>query len=305
MNKTPLPSYLVMQCYGNEGVFLECAFALLSLSRLYEPAELANVQIWLYTDKPEWFNRFKDSPLDLHFRQLDQATISAWRGAINFVHRIKIEVLLDFTQDKTGNIIYTDTDVVFTHKIENLWSDLSAGAVAMHMMEGRIVDEGNPIFKKFNKFLHSANAPAPIKGQPLYNYYMWNAGLLGFNTTKRHLLKEVLTFTDEQFPKFPKHIIEQFAFSVAFQQEGNLKSALPYVLHYWNMKEARIIFGSFFNHFSNCSWQDLVKFSGMIQIYDLVLQKIRFEYNRSFTEKLTNKHWQPEPYNWEELVKQF
>ncbi len=300
---TRQPSYLVLQCYGNEGIFLECAFALLSLSRLYKTETWPNFEIWLYTDQPEWFSRFKDCPLPLNFRKIDQPTIQKWRGDINFVHRVKIEVLLDFAQNHDGNILYADTDVVFTHSIDSVFEGIDNGALYMHMQEGRVSDCGNPLLKKLNTYLHSAGAPK-INNQPLYDLDMWNAGILGFNTKHKNLLQDVLNFTDEQYRHFPKHVIEQFAFSAVFQSNTEVKAALPFVLHYWNMKEARVIFKSFFTHFAGAAWADLALYSSMIQLYELVLQKIRFGYNRTLIQKIANKKWQPADYNWAELTKQ-
>ena len=98
-------NYIVFQCYGNEGVFHECAYALLSLSRLYQAGVKCNIEIWIYTDNPGWFEAFKDCTLSLHFRAIDKATINEWRGSIDFVHRVKIEVLKDFCKDKKGNVL--------------------------------------------------------------------------------------------------------------------------------------------------------------------------------------------------------
>ena len=296
------PNYIIMQSYGNEGVFLECAFALLSLSRLYKTEELSNTEIWIYTDNPGWFKAL-NSTLPLHYKVMDEQTIRQWRGQIDFVHRVKIEVLLDFTKDHTGNILYTDTDVVFTHSMDKMWQNIEGGALYMHIMEGRVSDKSNPLLKKLDAYLRTSKAQQ-ASGKPLYDMDMWNAGVIGFNTTKKELLTEILKYTDSEFPKFPKHIVEQFAFSVKFQQAGNVWSAVPYTLHYWNMKELRTVFASFFNHFKGCPWADLARYSSLLQLYVLVLEKIRFEYNRSFTEKLGNKQWQPGNYDWDALAKQ-
>src|ERR1022692_2665780 len=121
------PNYIVFQCYGNEGVFHECTYALLSLSRLYAQGELTNTEIWIYTDNPGWFRSFEGCWLPLHYREIDKATIQQWRGKIDFVHRVKIELLKDFIKDKKGNILYTDTDVVFTHRIDKMLEDIGAG----------------------------------------------------------------------------------------------------------------------------------------------------------------------------------
>lgn len=295
-------NYIVFQCYGNEGVFHECAFALLSLSRIY-PTLPASTSISIYTDNSSWFTSFNDCPLPITFRQVDQALIKQWRGTIDFVHRVKIEVLRDFCNNHDGNILYADTDIVFTHPIEHIWQQLSAGRLYMHVMEAVVNSECNPLIKKLNRYLHSQVA-AKSQPLPLYDMQMWNAGVIGFNTSQKILLEEVLQFTDQEFPKFPKHIIEQFAFSVKFQQTGTIMAALPFIMHYWNLKEARTIFASFFSYFNGLPWQQLVALSGHIQLYDILSDKHRFEHNRSIMEVLSGKKWIPVLPDWKLLETQ-
>ena len=297
----PPKSYIIFQCYGNESVFLECTFALLSLSRLYRPEELSNTEIWIYTDNAGWFTSFKNCTLPLHYRLVDKELIQKWRGTIDFVHRVKIEVLLDFTKDRTGNFLYCDTDVIFTHKMDRMCQGVTANNVYMHMMEGRVSDNGNVLLKKLNNYLHTAKLP-PVNGRQLYDFNMWNAGVLAFNNSHRHLLTEVLEFTDREYPKFPKHIIEQFAFSIMFQSGHEVKAALPCLLHYWNFKEVRGVFASFLHHFKDADWDTLTRHSGMVQVYDLLLEKTRFLYNRSIKDKLLGKQWKPGERDWEILV---
>jgi hypothetical protein len=293
-------SYIIFQCYGNENVFVECTFALLSLSRLYKPRELSNTEIWIYTDNQNWFTPFKNCWLPLHFRVVDKAQIKQWRGAIDFVHRVKIEMLLDFTKDHSGNVLYCDTDVIFTHRIDEIFESTAQGNLYMHLMEGKVSDNCNPLLTKLNNYLHKAQLP-PINGKQLYDFDMWNAGVLGFNTSSRHLLTEVLAFTDNEYPKFPKHIIEQFAFSIKFQSGHEVKTALPYILHYWNFKEVRGVFASFLSHFKDSGWDALTRYSSMLQVYELILEKTRFLYNRGIKDKILNKQWQPEKRDWKAL----
>ena len=95
-------NYIVFQCYGNEGVFHECAFALLSLARIYNGGLPANTQVWIYTDNPGWFsNTLRNPGIELHFCEVDATRIAKWRGSIDFVHRVKIEVLIDFGGEPT------------------------------------------------------------------------------------------------------------------------------------------------------------------------------------------------------------
>ncbi len=211
--------YIVFLCYGYERVFHECTYALLSLSRLYESGELSNTEIWIYTDKPEWFRSFKDCGLPLNYRIIDNTTLQKWKGSIDFVHRVKIEALKDLAKEKKGNILYVDTDSVFTGRIDEMLQDINDGKLYMHVREGLISEGGDPILKKLNKYL-SKKKRINTNGKPLQKMAMWNAGVLGFNTKYAHLLDDVLAFTDREYPGFPKHIVEQWAFSVLFQQEG-------------------------------------------------------------------------------------
>ena len=65
-------NHIVFQCYGNESIFHECTYALLSLSRIYAAGVPENTQVWIYTDNPGWFSSFKGCAIPLHFRSIDE-----------------------------------------------------------------------------------------------------------------------------------------------------------------------------------------------------------------------------------------
>lgn len=300
----PTKSYIVFQCYGNEGTFYECAYALLSIARLYKKEDLASTEIWIYTDNPSFFQSFKNCDLPLHYRKLDAATIKAWRGSINFTHRVKLEMLRDFTSDKDGIVFYLDTDTVLLKRIDDVLNNIrNDEALYMHLLEGIVSNRENEILRKLDDHLQKSNATA-IKGKPINELGMWNAGMLGFDTWYRYLLDEALAFTDTEYPKFSKHIVEQFAVSMCFQKEGNVKSAAPYILHYWNMKEARNVLSSFFSYFSDKTWPELVRYSELVNMHVLMQEKINFLNNRTVVQKLLKKQWRPQKQDWAELMKQ-
>ncbi len=297
------PNYIVFQCYGNECIFHECAFALLSLSRLYGGGCPANTQIWIYTDNPGWFSTFRNISLPLNFCEIAPANITKWKGSIDFVHRVKIEILKDFTRERNGNVLYTDTDVVFTWPIDYLMKQISSGQLYMHVNEGVVSSRSNPIFAKLDTHLRD-NTPMKVNDKPLWDLPMWNAGVLGFDTKYRYLLDDILTFTDTEYPRFPKHIVEQFAFSVFLAHAGTIKTAAPFVLHYWNLKEVRAVLASFFAYFKNHDWNELSEYSGLLQMPVLMQEKVNFLANRDITDKLLKKQWQPAEYNWCEMLTQ-
>ena len=294
-------NHMVFQCYGHEGIFYECTYALLSLARLYDNGAPANTDIWIYTDNPEWF-RSLNSPLPLHFREVDSALIKQWRGKIDFVHRVKIEVLKDFMQQHTGNVLYADTDIVFTQPIDKMLQGINDGNCYMHLMEGIVSDAGNPVLKKLNNYLRKADKK--LNGLPLWDMAMWNAGVLGFNSSYIGLIDDVLQFTDTVHTEFPKHVVEQFAFSVYLGQTGKLKTAHSYILHYWNMKEVREVLRSFFAFMKGRPWADLVHYSQAIQMHVYMQDKISFLANRTLAGKIKKEQWVPVIPDWEMWMKQ-
>jgi len=295
-------NYIVFLCYGNKGVFYECAYSLLSLARLCTPKDLRNTEIWIYTDDAEWFSPFKSNLLPIFYKEINETTIKQWRGTINFVHRVKVEMLKDFTSGHSGNVLYVDTDVVFTHRIEDIMQGIDNGQLYMHCMEGIVKDGGTTILSKLNR--HFKGAKHKINERPLTDMAMWNAGVIGFNTKFKSLLDKVLAFTDEEYPKFPKHIIEQFAFSVYFQLEGNVKAASPYIFHYWKLKEARTVLASFFDHFRGNSLEELIRYSSLIQMPALMQEKVDFYHNRGIAASIMKKEWQPAKQKWPEMLQQ-
>jgi len=293
-------NYIVFLCYGYERVFYECTYALLSLSRVYDHGQPDNTEIWIYTDDPGKFRFVGDCNLSLNYRIIDKNTIKQWRGSIDFAHRVKIEALRDLAGKVSGNILYVDTDSVFTQRIDKVLEDINEGKRYMHYMEGFIKDEGNPILRKLNKHLGRRK----FAGKPLCELAMWNAGVLGFNTKYASLPDNTLAFTDAEYSGFPKHIIEQFAFSVFFQEEGDVKSAAPYIFHYWKLKEAERVLSSFFEHFKDKNWEELARVSDLIQMHMLMQEKADFFHNRSLAGSLMNQQWKPAIPDWPELLKQ-
>jgi hypothetical protein len=293
---------LVFLCYGNERVFHECAYALLSLSRLYPGGVPPGMDIRIYTDDPAWFSSFKDCPLPLSSREVSKDTIRQWRGKIDFVHRVKIEVLKDLVATFDGNVLYADTDVVFTYPIGEVLQGIASGHRYMHIMEGMVSDAGNPVLAKLDQYLRGSGRS--IEGKPLHTLAMWNAGVLGFNTRDKALLDSVLSFTDEVHAAYPKHIVEQFAFSVYFGHDGNLRTAAPFIFHYWHLKEAGPLLASFFTHFNKASWEQLCRYATLVQLPNLLQEKANFYRNRTIAAAIAKKHWQPAIPDWGLMVKQ-
>jgi hypothetical protein len=299
-------NHIVFQSYGSEANLQECLFALISLAKITSNTDkLSGLQIHIYTDQKIWFTA-NQIALPISYHNLDEITLKKWRGDIDFVHRIKIELLRNLATQVEGNILYLDSDICFLKPVNDLFEKIEMGHLLMHVSEGIVSEEGNPILKKLNRFLKNNN-PIKIKAsteQVSTNTMMWNAGVLGLQSSRKLLLDEVLVFTDTVFPMFPKHIVEQFAFSYYLGKTSQIHSTGAAILHYWNLKELRQYLASFFNYCAKRSWEEKMYLADMIQVQILIQEKLSFYRNRSVLDKVRGKHYEPIIPDWHVLEKQ-
>lgn len=296
---------IVFQAYGNQSILNECVFSLLTFTRIGQ--SFSDLQVWIYTDNEAYFESFTVCPVPIHYRTIDASQIKEWRGATDFVHRVKIQILKDLAAiQPQANILYLDTDTEFLQPIDTVMQRIAKGQLFMHIDEGVIREEGNPILKKLNKFL-ADNRSIPVDDGTINvsdDAVMWNAGVLGFRAADAAMLNDVLGVTDVLHKKYQKHIIEQFAFSLIFQNKQQVKAAYPYIMHYWNLKEFRVILDSFFTYFKGCSWTELETYSRLLQVQVYIQQKANFYQTRSISKKIAKETWQPKIPDWDDLLKQ-
>lgn len=273
-----MQNYIVYQAYGQECIRQECMFSILSLCSLKVADKY---QIVVYTDKPEDFALLKPiNGLHLSFEILKPEQIQEWRGEIDFVHRVKICLLLDVCDKYKGNILYLDTDTYFTEDPQPLFEHIASGTYVMHLPEGRIDSGQNLVFKKLYRFLRKNNFTIQtpqknilVEGKTL----MWNAGVVGLSSNDRSLLDEVLLFNDSLHKKYPKHITEQLGFSY-FMQQHKLVPADHFIYHYWNFKEFRMILKELFKFLNSRNDVNLFfKVFPKILPQDLVQSKLAYQ----------------------------
>jgi hypothetical protein len=202
-------------------------------------------------------------------------------------------------------VLFADTDIVFTHRLDKVVKDIGEGHLYLQQYEAVIQSKYSPVLKRLNKWFHDRPVLSP-GGRQVYELEAWNSGIVGFNTRHKDLLPQVLAFCDAHYPppKYHVHTMEQIAFSVIFQEVGPIKTGVHYTMHYWHLKEARLILEDFFTHFKDSSWDELVHLSIMVQMYVVMMEKVHYLYYRSIKEWITNKQWTPPKANWEALMKQ-
>jgi hypothetical protein len=289
--------YLIYQAYGKIEILHELLYAVYSLLKLYDkklPFELV-----IYTDQIDFLKN--KLPPKVIYKSLHPELIKEWKGENDFVHRVKIKMLQDFTASSTEEcgILYLDTDVMFLQKIDDLLEKIAAGNYIMHASEGKIMDKPNLIFKKLNRFLlGKGKGKTAITPQT----QMYNAGVLGFKSSDKAMLEKVLQTSDILYSLYQKHIMEQLAFSFFMLQysSNGVYSATTEIYHYWNFKEFRPILKHFLEHYSTKSYDFLIDKIHFIHPHILSAPKMEYENLNFFAKairKLQKNRWKMPAYS--------
>jgi hypothetical protein len=234
-------NYLVYQAYSSIDNLNEVVYSIASFFRL---SNQLPVNIVVYTDNESYLRRLL--PPNIIYEDLPAEKQRMWRGEIDFVHRLKIEMLIDFCSKYPGNILYLDTDTVFTLSTDSLFQSIAEGKGVMHTCEGPLSVPITSVFVKLSRKIKGRFFL--VRGDEMKvpdDQEVWNAGVIGFKSGQANLLFDVLEMTDLIYKIYQSHITEQLSFSVVFSRNFTLVSAWDQVFHYWNFKEFRVLLKQF------------------------------------------------------------
>lgn len=282
MNKQ---NYILYFTHGSDEFLNEAVFALLSYYVHHKENEN---KIVVYTDNVDYLRQ--RLPSSIEYVSLDKETIKKWKGDINFIHRVKIELLRDFATRFSGNVLYLDSDTYFKTNISELFQQIQKGIAVMSLKEGTI--DKSPIrhLKQFDHYFKKKNHQITINNTSFdfqKDIRMYNAGIIGtIVPDNAPLFDNALLITDYIYPENPSHVVEQFAFSYLLQtQNPDIIEAEPLIHHYWYFKEFRSIINAFFKKYNNKSFEELVILSQNINPEYLGSEKLKYK-NSSFFQKL-------------------
>jgi hypothetical protein len=223
---------LVLQAYGSARIVQEARFAVLTF--LHHAAKREDSwRVVIYTDQP---GAFADLGAGVFTEPMDAARVRAWRGRIDFVHRVKLEVLLDCLQRHPGTLLYVDSDTWFDGDPWLLYERIGATDAVMHECEGRLHEEPNGVLRKMHRFVRGTSFQLPDgeRVQMSGATEMWNAGVIGLDANVAvPLLQRALALTDTMHAQYQKHVTEQLAVSWVLQTDMRLRAASDVVHHYW------------------------------------------------------------------------
>ncbi len=247
---------ILYQAYGHPNFLNEAIYSVLSLYTLEKNAS-ALFQILIYTDKVEYLQQFL--PPEIQYRNISPDELEQWKGTPHFVHRVKIKMIQDVIQHFDGNILYMDTDTVFRKSPIALFEKIKEGKFLMHENEGALSLQSNLLFVKLSHFFRKNNRFLGGKVVISSDFTMINAGVLGFSTEKlRPLISEVLALSDVLYASYPKHVMEQIAFSYYFSIGALPHTTEKEIYHYWFFKDYWKTLAVFFEKHKDQKYPELL-----------------------------------------------
>ena len=293
-------NYNIYQVHGNVDYYYEALYSILSY---YKFNSNSKNKIVIYTNNDEFLKKYL--PNDVIYIPINTEKIKEWRGKIDFVHRVKIKIIQDFTSKYQGNFLYLDTDTCFTSNIDGVFNSIENDILLLDKYECDLFNSKSLIIKRIATFfkknkLQISNSEF-ISIDVTKPFYLFNAGVIGFNSKFSPFLIDVESLTDFLYPKLKSHITEQFAFCYYFQRLQKPQVTDEKIYHYWDFKEFRTILKEFFDFYISKSFIELI--SEIDKIDPKTLSKDKADYRKmTFFQKiikriLKGRKWEIAKYN--------
>lgn len=228
---------VVYQAYGRDDIIRQVLFSVVSLKSRLEFS--ASVTVEIYTDQPERLREFFAGWGEVHVIPISSAEIQSWRGAIDFVHRVKLKILEKASTNLQEPLVYLDGDTYFAKNPSSLFAEISPTRSLMHVRESRLDEAADPLTKKIAKFVRKNSFQLDGRPQQIpLSAEMWNAGVIGLHPNNFALLSLMVDLTDQMYGRYQKHVMEQLAVSYLLQTKTVLVSSHLEIIHYWQSKDA-------------------------------------------------------------------
>lgn len=253
----------------------------LSVLSIWKQKSSLDIGISIYSSEPDFFREvFKNS---VNIISLSKSQIETWKGAFQFNHRLKIELLLDFTERfKDDHYIFLDSDTFVTRNFDEKLKLIGKNNFLMHFDEGLMNQKRRTHIKKLFQFLSHNKIPDVTLTNELH---MWNSGVIGFHYDNKDLLLKILQTTDSLTEKTSSHILEQFSFCYHFQRNGVIFQMHPEIHHYWYCKEMRIHINDFFARNKSLSIEEQIEKIELLNPEKVAIEKWHYK-NDGFLKKL-------------------
>lgn len=238
---TSARGHIVYVMHGSQKYVDQLWFSCLTLLNLLQSAERDDLRIVIYTDQPE---RCPVHPLVRTVR-FSADDLARWRGPLDFVHRVKIEVLRRALEEVGAPLLYVDLDTRWLALPDGVFAELAQHSgprqgrtsMYMHVLEGMLSSQVHPRY-------FAAMQAKPAVQRILANWGiptnppwpMWNAGGIGLRAGMEGFLDDTLALCDELLLWLrPYAYVEQLSFSLLANLRYEVKTFEDCVHHYWGV----------------------------------------------------------------------
>jgi hypothetical protein len=248
---------LIIQSFGQEKQYKRAILAILSFFA-FSSGGRKDSRVLLFTDNPAYFSTsFRDLPVT--YIPLSSERIAQLRGPMNFVHRIKIELIKESFERVKGNILWADSDTFSIADPVPLFNQLSPQKSFMHTPEYAFEELRNSSVVRSRDFLRVIESRTfrlasgrDIRVEP--NLFSWNSGIMFLHREHAAFIRDVYVLTDQIFLACRCHTSEQYAFSIVLQLNTKVEACSQVFYHYWHSVMKQLM-DSFLDQEMSGSWQ--------------------------------------------------
>ncbi len=298
-------NYLIYLCVGKELYRYQLMYSLASFYKAY--GEQAAPGIILFTDAADYFTaRLPDSVV---INALSQDQITHFQNGLEYIPRIKIEVLKSALAQYEGNFLFVDLDTCYLKPVEELFEKLEQGYLILHKFEGNInqMAKRSRTGKKVKAGIENNAELLAAKGITIgTDVAMYNSGAIGFTSGTQGFIDNVLNFIDVFYPATKIWVTEQLGVSWYFQSTAEVLECDDYIFHYHHFEEfKKQVLPDFFAYHSASPVEKIMGDVDKISPLELIKPKTEYkemsEIRKGLRRLLRGKKWQlPEYRFWQE-----
>jgi hypothetical protein len=224
--------------HGGQKYHDQTCYSVLTLLALLIEQNRNDVRIAVYTDRPDTLPAH-----DLvRTARVSPGDFAAWRGPLDYVHRIKLGTLRRALGDLGAPLIYVDSDTrwlkVPDAPFAALNGDVMPGTAGvslpcyLYKIEGAISASFFPqYFHLLRKSRHRLAAWRLPHDPP---WTMWNSGTVGIPDRSTGFIDDVLRVNDELLPHVSfRNCVEQLALSLVAASRYEVRPFDAYLEHWW------------------------------------------------------------------------
>ena len=258
-------NYILYCAISSEMIIYQIIYSIVSIQRV---TNCTRVTFVVVTDQAEVFHKeIKEKNLQIQnviVEGIAHTMASEWIGDDKYIYRVKIKAIEYFFQKYKHNVLFLDGDTAAFRDILPLFESMRENEFTMFRTDKKIIEN----IELKQDYFHLKDKKYNISA----DYYYYNSGVIGIHRSFKNKIKEVLELSDVIYKQTGTIVAEEIAFSCIMQDNGNIRSAVPYFIHYVFWKESAYLIGSILGFFLHDHEKMFAEFINPIKIDEKIMQ---------------------------------